>query len=222
MTSYTQNRAPVTGWRRDLVLFLDRQIYHLSKHWLSVFNLLMGLYILLPLLAPVLMVSGAPQLGRLIYVMYRPACHQLPERSFFLFGPRATYSIDELWALGLLDQPDNILARQNFVGDLTVGFKLGLCQRDIAMYGALLVGGILFALVRRRIRPLSLLAYGLCLLPMMIDGATQLVFLRESNWVLRTLTGGLVGLATVWVLYPHLETAFAQLRRQANERVQIE
>ena len=76
-----ERRPQVTGWKRDLVVWIDHQIYSLSKHWLVVFNLLIGVYVLLPVLAPILMVSGAPTLGRAIYVVYRPACHQLPERS---------------------------------------------------------------------------------------------------------------------------------------------
>jgi uncharacterized membrane protein len=209
------------GWRRDLVLFLDRQIHRLSTRWLAVFNLLVGLYLLPPLLAPVLMEAGLSQGGMLIYALYRPACHQLPDRSVFLFGPRATYSADELWALGLIADPD-ALSRQNFVGAAQVGFKAALCQRDLALYGGLLLGGLLYGLLRRWIRPLPFWAFALCLLPMAIDGGTQLLMLRESNWLLRSLTGGLVGLSTVWVLYPHLETAFADLRRQANERVHVE
>jgi uncharacterized membrane protein len=218
----TVNRQPVTGWQRDLVLFLDRQIYRLAGRWLAVFNALIALYILPPVLAPIFMASGSPQVGKLIYAVYRPACHQLPERSFFLLGPQVTYSIDELWARGMLPQPDNLFARQNFVGAPEVGWKIALCERDIALYGGLLLAGLIFGLVRKRIRPLSLLAYALCLLPMAIDGGTQLLLLRESNWLLRVLTGGLVGISTVWVLYPHIETAFAELRREANERVHLD
>jgi uncharacterized membrane protein len=218
----TANRRPLTGWQRDVVLFLDRQIYRLAGRWLAVFNVLIALYILPPVLAPILMANGSPQVGKLIYAVYRPACHQLPERSFFLLGPQVTYSIDELWARGMLPQPDNLFARQNFVGAPEVGWKMALCERDMALYGGLLVAGLIFGLVRKRIRPLSLLAYALCLLPMAIDGGTQLVLLRESTWFLRVLTGGMVGMATVWVLYPHIETAFAQLRREANERVHLD
>jgi uncharacterized membrane protein len=204
------------------VLFLDRQIYRLARHWLAVFNVLTGLYVLLPVLAPVLMAAGAPQVGRLIYFAYRPACHQLPERTFFLFGPQPNYTLDELWATGLVDAADGLLARQRFLGAAQIGWKMAICQRDIAMYGALFAGGLVFGLLRKHVRPLSLLGYALCLVPMFIDGSTQLVGLRESTAFLRVVTGSLVGLGTVWVLYPRLDSAFAEVREQANQRVHLE
>jgi uncharacterized membrane protein len=213
------SRARVTGWRRDLVVWIDHQIYALSKHWLVVFNLLVGVYVLLPILAPALMASGSPTLGRVIYAVYRPACHQLPERSFFLFGPQASYSLDELWALGAVSDQDNIFSRQRVLGTPEVGFKMALCQRDMALYGGLLVAGLLFGLVRERLRPLKLWIFGLFLLPMAIDGFTQLLLLRESTWLLRVVTGGLVGVGSVWLVYPHLETAFAEIRRQVRTRL---
>lgn len=215
-------RAPVTGWQRDLVLFLDRQIYRLSRHWLALFNLFIGVYVLLPVLAPVLMAIGQTRTGGLIYTLYRPACHQLPERSFFLFGPRATYSIDELWTLGLLPKPEDPIARRELYGAPQVGYKIALCERDMALYGGCAVAGLVFGLVRKRLRPLPLLVYGLCLLPMAIDGGTQLLMFRESNWWLRLSTGALAGISTVWLLYPYLEPAFAEIRRQADSRVHLE
>jgi uncharacterized membrane protein len=215
-------QQPVTGWKRDLVLFTDRQIYHLSRHWLAVFVFLVGLYIALPTLAPVLMAKGAPEVGRWIYVLYRPACHQLPERSFFLFGAKPAYTLDELWALGAVSRTDDIFVRQRFIGTPEVGFKVAICERDVALYGGMFLASIVFGLVRKRLKSLSLLIFGLCLLPMAIDGGTQLIFLRESTWLLRVLTGGLAGAASVWLVYPHLERAFAEVRQQANERVHIE
>ncbi len=49
--------------------------------------------------------------------------------------------------------------------------------------------------------------YLIFLLPMLIDGVTQLMGLRESVWPLRLATGMLVGLATVWLAYPHIDDA---------------
>ena len=213
------DRPQVAGWKRDLVVFIDRQVYSCAKHWLAIFNLIIGLYLLLPILAPVLMVSGASPLGRAIYWIYKPACHQLPERSFFLFGPQTVYSLDELWALGAVSERDNIFTRQAIVGTPEVGYKLALCQRDIALYGGLFIAGLCFGLVRKRLRPLNLWIFGLCLLPMAVDGVTQLLFFRESTWLLRIGTGGLVGIASVWLLYPHLETAFADIHSQVGARL---
>jgi uncharacterized membrane protein len=213
------SRPQATGWKRDLVVWIDRQIYALSKHWLTIFNLLIGLYVLLPILAPVLMTSGASTLGRAIYLVYRPACHQLPERSFFLFGPQMSYSLEELWSLGAVSETDNVFSRQRILGTPEVGYKLALCQRDMALYGGLLGAGLLFSLVRGRLRPLKLWIFGLFLLPMAVDGITQLLFLRESTWPLRVVTGALVGIASVWLLYPHLETAFAEIRQQVITRL---
>ncbi|MBN1937232.1 MAG: DUF2085 domain-containing protein [Anaerolineae bacterium] len=214
----SDQRPPVTGWQRDLVLFIDRQIIKLAQHWLAAFNLLIGVYLLLPILAPVLMASGAPRLGRAIYVLYAPACHQLPQRSFFLYGPQATFTLDELWALGEVDS-DNPFVLKQFLGSAQVGFKMALCVRDVALYGGLLTGGLLFALLRKQRKPISLLVYGLCLLPMVIDGGTQLIGLRESNWILRLISGGIAGIATVWLLYPHIENAFDEVRWRAQTQV---
>ena len=33
---------------------------------------------------------------KLIYLFYSFQCHQLPQRSFFLFGPQLTYSIEQI------------------------------------------------------------------------------------------------------------------------------
>lgn len=212
------SRPPLGGWQRHLVLFVDRQIAVLARRWLTLFNVLTGVYVLLPILAPVLLANGAPALGRLIHIVYSPACHQLPERSFFLFGSQATYTLEELRALGLL-QDAGLVERKQFLGNDRLGYKTAFCQRDIAYYGGLWVGGLVFGLVRRRLKPLSLLAFGLFLLPMAIDGGTQLLMLRESNWIWRTLSGGLAGIATIWLLYPHLEMAFAEVRSQTQRQV---
>jgi uncharacterized membrane protein len=212
----------LTGWQREVVLFLDRQVYHLARHWLAAFNVLTGLYVLLPVLAPVFMSLGMPQVGRLVYLVYRPACHQLPERSVFLFGAQTTYTLEELWALGAVSQTDDIYARRLFLGNLQVGYKAALCQRDLALYGSLLLGGLVFGLLRKRLRPLSLLGYALCLVPMALDGGTQLIGLRQSTPLLRLITGSILGLGSVWMLYPRLEEAFQDVRHQANQRVHLD
>jgi uncharacterized membrane protein len=216
------SQAPVTGWRRELVLTLDRWIYRVAKRWLALFNLGVSLYVLLPILAPVLISGSAPRIGQAIYVVYRPACHQLPERSIYLFGPKPTYSLKELHSAGLISEGADPVERQRFLGAPGLGYKIALCQRDLALYGSMVIAGLVFGLLRKRVRPLPLWIFGLLLLPMVIDGGTQLLMLRESTWWLRTLTGTLTGVACVWLLYPHLESAFDDLRLQANKRVHLD
>ena len=98
-------------------------------------------------------------IGRLLYVVYGPACHQLPERSLFLFGSKTTYTLDEFHALGLLQDAD-LLERKQFLGNDRLGFKIAFCQRDFALYGGLWIGGLIFGLVRKRLKPLPPTARG--------------------------------------------------------------
>src|SRR5512144_1184233 len=70
----------------------------LSRHWLEVFLVLYGVWVWLPFLAPVFMHLGWSGAGRAVYLVYSLFCHQLPERSFFLFGQKAMYSLANIQA----------------------------------------------------------------------------------------------------------------------------
>lgn len=89
------------------------------------------------------------------------------------------------------------------------GEQMAFCQRDTAIFAAMLIGGLVFAAMRARLAPLSLRVLATLALPMAVDGLTQLVGLRESTWELRVLTGGLFGLGIVWLVLPHLQRGFA-------------
>lgn len=217
---------PRVGWREQVARAVDRLSVALARHWLAAFNLVLAFFVGLAFLAPVLMWIGAPAAGRLIYWLYSPTCHQLPERSFFLFGPQATYRLEELEGLGVLPPGLSTLQRQalRFPGSPQTGYKVALCQRDVAIWGSMLVAGILFAVVRgwlwRRgvasLPRLPLWAYALCLVPLAIDGGTQLLGWRESTWLLRLGTGGLFGAATVWLAYPYVQEAMDDVLREAK------
>ena len=92
-----------------------------------------------------------------------------------------------------------------FVGDSTLGYKVAFCERDLAIYLAVLLGGLAYGAWRGRVRGLGMLTYGLLILPMALDGFTQLFGWRESTVELRTITGALFGLASVWLIYPRLD-----------------
>ncbi len=61
----------------------DGFTYWLGKHYLAVFNLLVLIYMGLPVLAPMLMKAGYTAPAGLIYRGYGMVCHQLAFRSFF-------------------------------------------------------------------------------------------------------------------------------------------
>ncbi|MCX7680559.1 MAG: DUF2085 domain-containing protein [Anaerolineae bacterium] len=209
----------------------------LTRHWLMLCNGFFLFYAGLPILAPVLMKLGATRAGVIIYLVYSPLCHQLPQRSFFLFGPKLTYTLGELvpW-LG----PNAGInpATRAFVGNDIVGYKTALCQRDMAIYGTILLAGLLFGLVRRRwrIRPLKLWAYFVFgILPPFLDGGYQMLSYviaslwvdgpirpRESTPVLRVLTGGLFGLATAWLAYPLIEETMESVRVDKDASRQVD
>jgi uncharacterized membrane protein/glutaredoxin len=219
------NRAPgleiastaqpqVTGRLRDFIISLDRVIFHFVKHWLLIFNLLLGLYVGLPVLAPALMASGAEGPARLIYTIYKPMCHQLPWRSFFLFGERLYYSQDYLVSQVGEESLATLWTAKNFVGTPQLGYKVALCERDVAIYGAMLLAGVLFGLVRKRLKPLPWPVFVLFIVPLAIDGGIQLIGLHESTPLLRVLTGGLFGFGTIWLAYPYFEVGMQDVRRE--------
>lgn len=188
----------------------------LARHWLALFNVILALFIGLPLLAPVLMEAGATGPARLIYKVFAPTCHQLPERSFFLFGPQVVYSAAELEAEGIYPAGSGVLTHLllRWNGDDAHGHKIAICQRDVALFSSLLVSGLLFGLLRRGLRrptgvyaKLPVWLFALLLVPIAVDGGTQLLGLRESNWALRLFTGALTGSAIVWLAYPYVQEA---------------
>jgi uncharacterized membrane protein len=222
------SKKRVSGRTRDLVISLDRGILAFARHWLLAFNLFVFFYVGLPFLAPVLEKAGLHRPARVLYLTYSPLCHQLGYRSVFLFGERTTYPRDIFQQYTGID-PDNLLAARNFVGNAQMGYKVALCERDVAIYGAIFLSGVVFGVpfVRRRLRPLHWLGWVLLgLAPIALDGFSQLFSnfpynslplldllpQRESTLFLRILTGGLFGLMNVWLAYPYVEESMRGVR----------
>jgi uncharacterized membrane protein len=162
---------------------LDKAVQWGLRHWLLLVNSGAILYAGLPWLSPLAKASGHPLIGELLFRIYTPLCHQLPERSFFVCG-----------------------------------HQVGFCHRCVAMYSAIVAAGLLFGLLRRRIQPTSLKIGGLLLLPILIDGLTHMVddlsglgfrgggdAIGTLNFWLRMITGVLVGVAVLLVIYPRVE-----------------
>ncbi len=188
---------------RLVVNLVDGLVRFIARHWLALANLGLFAFMVPPLLAPLLMAAGYEAPARVIYLAYRAACHQLPSRSYFLFGPRPVYSAEELRPF--LNPADPAA----FVGSPELGFKIAFCERDVAIYGLMLVAGLAYGLLRGRIRALDWRLFLVLILPLALDGTTQLVGLRESDWLLRTVTGSLFGVGWVWLAYPRVDRAMA-------------
>jgi uncharacterized membrane protein len=212
MPSTSRLEEPLGNHSEALNLWADRIQYHasrllrvVSRFWLTGVNTFMGLYVGLPVLAPILQYHGLEGPAGLIHTIFCPLCHQRPERSFFLYGRQWSYSYAEL------EVQLGGLVPSRYPGDPELGFKVAICERDVAIYGALFLGGLLFHLVRRRLKPLSGRGFLALMLPMAVDGVGQLVGLWTSTTLSRVLTGALFGLATVWLVYPYLQDGMSQV-----------
>ena len=198
----------------------DKLSFFIAKNYLLVIQLVLIIYVGLPFLAPVFMKAGLPQLARPIYAVYRVSCHELAFRSWFLFGEQPAYPRESAGVDGLITYGEatglneyDLYAARDFVGNEELGYKVAFCQRDIAIYVAMFLFGIIFWLSGRKIKSLSFLLWVVIgILPIALDGGSQLlsqiftwVPYRESTPLLRTLTGTLFGVATGWFGFPVFE-----------------
>jgi len=169
-------------------------ILWLTRHWLAAFNIAWGVFVLLPWLAPILMRLGLTGPASAIYFGYSFVCHQLPERSYFLFGSQVTYSLGDIHRVWSGD--NNPLTLRQFIGTAEMGYKVAWSDRMVSLYTGFWLGSLVFASVRRKLKPISLLTYALLALPMAIDGTSHLVSdlwgigqgFRDSNEWLAVLT----------------------------------
>ena len=132
--------------------------------------------------APVLSVLGDP-LSQDIHLFLSPFCHQLFERSMCM---SSAFEIGNC--------------------DLDSGFvhRFPVCSRDMSFYLTMLLGGLAYVLLGKRDEkeiPSLMLLVG-SMLPLAIDGITQLLGIRESSNFLRILTGGIAGFAIPFFLIP--------------------
>lgn len=212
----TQQEMPPAP--RALAGKLTRFVYWLARHWIAVFNTLAGIYIGGAVAAPLLMHTGFTAPARMLYTFYSTVCHQYPFRSWFLFGQRWAYPLTEPIRVQQMNE------LRSFIGDLTTGYKIALCQRDVAIYGTIFLAGLGYAPIRKKVhwQPWPMWAYFVFgIAPMMLDGGIQ--WLSYLLWVLplnliqqpfetiplmRTLTGALFGFGIVATVYPYMNAYF--------------
>ncbi len=104
-----------------------------------------------------------------IYGIYSQICHQLPQRSFFIFN-----------------------------------HKMAVCARCFGIYTGFLVGMLIYPFVKKlnNFKTPNKWYLIMALIPMGIDGTTQLIGLRESFNELRLITGLIAGFVGVFYILP--------------------
>jgi uncharacterized membrane protein len=124
------------------------------------------------------------------------------------------------YAFGLTGVSDGIFHAYRFICGQTpshsfyiAGYQACLCTRCMAIYGSMFIAGLTLALFRSaQVRPLNWKFWLLAMIPMALDGGTQLFGWRESSVFLRLLTGTIFGLGTAWFLFPQIEAAARDAR----------
>lgn len=148
-----------------------------NLHWLIAIFLL--IYTIIPILSPVFFHLGLHRYGWWIQTVYKFLCHQRPERSIFLFGPKFTYSIEEFSAYGYKER----ILGYTFVGNKDLGYKIAFCARDTFLYGAMSISGLIICAMKKVVK-IKWWVLVLTTFPMLIDGTVQfvseLLFLTQS------------------------------------------
>jgi uncharacterized membrane protein len=67
------------------------------------------------------------------------------------------------------------------------------------------IGCLIFVLSKKRMPGIPWWIWILMMLPMALDGTTQMFGLRESDWILRVVTGTLFGFSNIWFVLPFMQ-----------------
>ncbi len=86
-----------------------------------------------------------------------------------------------------------------------LGHQLGLCARNFSIYTSMFLTSVVFVLSKKRLPGIPWWVWILMILPMTLDGTTQMFGLRESTWELRLLTGTLFGVGSTWFVLPFMQ-----------------
>ena len=184
--------------QRVALIWMQKRTLGFSRHWLAWANLFWIVLTGLPWIAPILMRIGASGPARGLYFIYGFLCHQYANRSFFLFGPHAMVAFRELQSV--IPDADTWLGLRAFVGTAELGYKVAWSDRMVSLYGGILLGGLIFALVRQRIGPPRWRVFAVMTVPIFLDGITHMIadvpgvgrgFRYDNAWLVTLTSGGL-------------------------------
>ena len=238
---------PLPGSNRSLVVFLQLGVWWLSRFWLPLALLLAIGMLTLAMLAPALEAEGYTDAAQTVYRWLAPHDHQLPHRSYYLFGQQGwirSYSLEQILSWGA--DADNLRA---FTGNEEIGFKMGLNHRMTAIFVGIVVGGLIWTFAGGRPR-VGGTAFLLMTLPLLVDGFSHMAsdlngngyrqvnlwavwltgnffsptFYQEStigtlNWWLRSVTGLIFGLGLVWFLFTYMSYRFTLIQLKLEPKL---
>ncbi|MEP6774903.1 MAG: DUF2085 domain-containing protein [Chloroflexota bacterium] len=199
---------------------LERAARWIGTRWVRLATIGLGIFVILPWLAPLFAAAGWWALADPIYTVYAFQCHQLPERSAHICG----YEVGQCWRC-------NALYGGTFIFALLYGRARSTNSKRLQWLT----------------KPLSPWLYVLLLLPIAIDGLTHMFGWRDTidpstpatfgsflvgsqefslNWILRILTGLIAAVATVAFGFPRMQKAMddaeawrAMIVRYKNTRI---
>jgi uncharacterized membrane protein len=180
---------------QNQAISLKKIMNALKKYWITIYLVLFGILLIMPFLAPFFMQIGLTSVGGLIYLFYSFLCHQLPERSFFMYGSQVMYSLEELQRAGA--DTGSLLSLREFIGTPELGWKVAWSDRMIWMYASMWLFGLLWKPFLSKIKALPWWGLVLFLFPMAVDGITHFISdlagigmgFRASNAWLAELSG---------------------------------
>ncbi len=213
----------------------------LSTFYPSIIAAILLVFIFGAFLAPYQLSKGKVLQANRLYGFYGIFCHQLAFRSYFIFGDQFFYPRDLAGIVGPttyedeFDDPvDDIDIAEEITGNSASGYKVALCQRDIAIYSSIALTAILFQFLKKRMKPIRWYIWFLvALIPIGLDGFSQIPGLssgwpnwfpiRESTPLIRTITGILFGGMTGLYMFPLMEESMAETNQQLKmQRVIID
>ncbi len=168
------------------------------------YMLVMALFTLPITITPFLAASGSPAAEGL-YWFYSLTCHQQISRAICYFP--------EGGIMDCTDAPAHYRAYEAQRGGMA-GYPFPVCARDLGIYAAALLSGIAIFLIKKTDADVvpNPIWFVIALIPIAMDGGTQLLGWRESTNFLRLLTGGIAGFAFSFYVVPLMNRSFPNAR----------
>jgi len=169
----------------------------------AVFLFIILLWTSLIFIPPIAALNGDEELAYGFYSFHSGFCHQILNRSYCIFSDGTVG--DCITDNTVVGERFALTGRPHYVEiDGLKGWELGVCSRDVAIYLGILIGAVVYPFFRKlddtRVPPA--IFYVIALIPIALDGGTQIIGWRESTNFLRLVTGFIAGFPIAFYLMP--------------------